>query len=100
MISMPVGRGKPMTQRKGDMQTAGGDARPTRLGCAVGPGEKALLLSRSSFWYQLQLGGLMTSLLLWGAPAALLTAWQPGGGIAFHPQSSRRDRAGVKRPLA
>lgn len=26
MISMPVGRVKPMTQRKGDMQTAGGDA--------------------------------------------------------------------------
>lgn len=42
---MAVGRGKPVTQRKGDMQTAGGDARPTRLDCAVGPGEKALLLA-------------------------------------------------------
>lgn len=49
VINMPMGRGKQMTQSKGDTKNTCGGARPPRLCYVVGPGEKSLLLAEASF---------------------------------------------------
>jgi hypothetical protein len=100
-----VCRGKQVTYHKGDVPNAGRDARLSRLSYVVGPGEKPMLSAKAASGYQSQLGGLiwlqldglMTSLLLWGAPATSMTTWQPGGWIASLPKSSWGDRSEMKR---